>query len=468
MKWNDLVAGFQAAGYEGREDDLASVKSWLRAEGRSDRTVLAGEQELVLDELFATRSGKPFDATSVAKQAELQAQVDDRVRRALDELAPKPTETKARRPDISGGKVCLVDDPKGGYRAPGEFYLDVVRAGLKGHDHAPSDRLVNWQKATLTTYGSEAVGADGGFAVPTEFRENITRLVNAEDSLFGRADQLPIETASIAIPDDETTPWGAAGPQAYWEGEADAYAQSKPSLKLKEYRLRKLTALIPVTEELLEDATAMGAYINQVAPERIRWAADEAMIRGTGAGQPLGFMNSGSFIEQAKVTSQTGDTVSGVNIIEMYSRMFGPYRQGAIWIYHQDIEPFLFRLSTEGISATGAAATGFGFPLFNPPGSSQNVGPYPTILGRPAIATQHCATLGDLGDIMFISPQQYRFVMKAGGIQAATSMHLWFDQDTTAFKFRMRADGAPKLSTTISPRSGSTTMSAFVGLAART
>ncbi len=105
MKWNDLVAGFQAAGYEGREDDLDGVKSWLRAEGRSDRTVLAGDRELNLDELFATRSGKPFDATGVAKQAELQAQVDERVRRALDELQPKQTETKARRPDISGGKV---------------------------------------------------------------------------------------------------------------------------------------------------------------------------------------------------------------------------------------------------------------------------------------------------------------------------------------------------------------------------
>jgi len=58
--------------------------------------------------------------------------------------------------------------------------------------------------------------------------------------------------------------------------------------------------------------------------------------------------------------------------------------------------------------------------------------------------------------------------MKAGGIQAATSMHLWFDQDTTAFKFRMRADGAPKLSSPIDPRTGSNTMSAFVGLAART
>jgi HK97 family phage major capsid protein len=468
ITWGRLVESFQAAGYDGKADDLAAVKLWLEAEGRDTDTVQVGDDVLNLADLHATREGKPFDASAVAEKAERDAEVDERVRKALDQLGLADRDTKAgRRPDVSVGKDRLVDDPKGGYDHAGQFFMDVVKAGTRGTDKLPSERLHRWQKASLSTFGSEATGADGGFAVPTEFRENITRLVQSEDSLFSRADQLPISTASIALPDDETTPWGTNGPAAYWEGEADAMAQSKPNLKLKEYRLRKLTALVPVTEELLEDATAMGAYVNQVAPERIRWKADEAMIRGNGSGQPLGFLNSPSLITQAAEGSQTADTLSGVNVINMYSRMFAPYRQGGVWLYHQDVEPYLFRLSTEGVAGDGTDATGFGFPLFSPPGSNRNSGPYPTILGRPAIATQHAATLGDVGDIMFIAPQQYRFVMRSGGIQAATSMHLWFDQDATAFKFRMRADGAPKLSSTISPRTGTNTMSAFVALAAR-
>lgn len=468
MTWGRLVESFQAAGYTGKADDLAAVKDWLEAEGRSRDSVLVGDQELSVDDLHATREGKPFDATGAAKALEEDERVDERVRKALDQLGLGDRQEKAgRRPDVSVGKDRLVDDPRGGYDHAGEFYADVVKAGMRGTDKMPSDTLVRWQKAALSTFGSEASGADGGFAVPTEFREGITRLVETEDSLFSRADQLPISTASIALPDDETTPWGTNGPVAYWEGEADAMAQSKPNLKLKEYRLRKLTTLVPVTEELLEDATALGSYVNQVAPARIRWKADEAMFRGTGAGQPLGFMNSPSLITVAKESAQEADSLSGVNIIKMYSRMFAPYRQGGLWLYHQDVEPYLFRLSTEGVDAAGADATGFGFPLFSPPGTNRNSGPYPTILGRPAIATQHSATLGELGDIVFIAPQQYRFVMRAGGIQSATSMHLWFDQDTTAFKFRMRADGAPKLSSPISPRTGSNTMSAFVALAER-
>ena len=471
IRWNDLVQSFKAAGYTGGADDLASVKNWLAAEGRDTETVVAGDDTLVLSELHALRDGKPFDASGVAAKAKLDAQVDDRVKRALaafsDLNGHAGQDNAVSRPDVTVGKARLTDDPLGGYNHAGEYLQDVVKAGTRGSDKMPSERLQTWQKAALATYGQEASGADGGFAVPTEMRESITKLVASEDSLFSRADTLPITKASIALPDDETTDWGTTGPQAYWEGEADAKEQSKPSLKLKEYRLRKVTALVPMTEELLEDGPAMASYVNSVAPGRLRWKLDEAMIRGTGAGQPLGFLNSPSLITAAAVGSQTADTISGVNIIDMYSRVFGPYRQGMVWLYHQDVEPYLFRLSSEGVAGDGTDATGFGFPLFSPPGSNRNSGPYGTILGRPAIPTQHAATIGDVGDIMAVCPNEYQFVMRAGGVQAATSMHLWFDQDTTAFKFRMRADGAPKLSAAIAPRSGSNTMSAFVALAAR-
>jgi hypothetical protein len=57
--------------------------------------------------------------------------------------------------------------------------------------------------------------------------------------------------------------------------------------------------------------------------------------------------------------------------------------------------------------------------------------------------------------------------LKSGGVESSSSMHLWFDQDSVAFKFRMRLDGQPELDTTIASRSGSNTMSAFVITAVR-
>jgi hypothetical protein len=48
----------------------------------------------------------------------------------------------------------------------------------------PDQRLI--QNASLSTYGTEAVGADGGFAVPPEWRSEIMGMVDAEDSLLSR------------------------------------------------------------------------------------------------------------------------------------------------------------------------------------------------------------------------------------------------------------------------------------------
>ena len=64
---------------------------------------------------------------------------------------------------------------------------------------------------------------------------------------------------------------------------------------------------------------------------------------------------------------------------------------------------------------------------------------------------------------------QYVCAIKSGGIESATSMHLWFDQDVMAFKFRMRIDGQPWMSSTITSRDSTATnsMSAFIIAAAR-
>jgi HK97 family phage major capsid protein len=471
--WQHLMKALASQGYEGPQDDLSAVKSFLSAEGMDTEKVEAGEKTFSIDDLFRNRAGKPLDVSKAVDDAEFERRVSEQVEQRLDAFSKATgfkcdgeTDGKAAVHDVKVGKMRLVDDPKGGFKHAGEFYAAVVKAGTR--DVGAPQELEQWQKASLSTYGSEGVGADGGFAVPAEFRETITSLVESNESLMGRCDQLPISTASISLPDDETTPWGSSGIRAYWENESGAYTQSKPSLKSKDFRLRKLTTLVPLTEELLEDAVALGSYVEQNAPDRINWEVDEAIVRGTGAGQPLGFLSSGAVIEVAKEGSQTDNTISGPNVIKMYSRMFSRYRGDAIWIVSHDAESELLKLSHTGTDASGDEATGWGFRLYSPPGQTVNGATYGTLMGRPVLVSEHADELGQVGDIMLVSMSQYRCVMRAGGIQAAQSMHLWFDQDAVAMKFRMRVDGAPKLSTTISPRSGSNTLSAFVTLAART
>mgnify|MGYP004452798569 FL=1 len=149
----------------------------------------------------------------------------------------------------------------------------------------------------------------------------------------------------------------------------------------------------------------------------------------------------------------------------MWQRLYGPWRTNAVWMVNQDVESELYRLTLLGRTGTGASTTNFGAFLYIPPGGMSG-SPFGTLMGRPVIPTQHCSELGTVGDINLCAWDQYVTATR-GGLESQTSIHLWFDQDAVAFKFRMRVDGQPWANSVISPRAGSNTMSAFITLATR-
>ncbi len=324
--------------------------------------------------------------------------------------------------------------------------------------------------ANATTFGSEGTGADGGFAVPPDFRTSIMETILGEDSILSRCDQITCSGNTFTQPVDETTPWQTTGGiQALWDGEATAANQSKPQLTERVVKLHKLRALVPMTEELLEDASAMDSYLRKKAPEKISFKMNFALVQGTGAGMPLGVLNSPAKIAVAKNGGQVNNTLVATNIQKMYNRMYGPLRSRAVWLVNQEVEPELYKMSLPGTDNTGTAVTTWGVWGANylPPGSLSST-PYATLMGRPIIPTQACNQLGFEGDIIFADFNEYLALLKSGpNPRLDISMHLWFDQDLTAFKFVLRAGGVPWWSAPAQPRAGSNTYSPFITLADR-
>jgi HK97 family phage major capsid protein len=352
-----------------------------------------------------------------------------------------------------GNPEPLIDqDPRRGFASFGEFAADV-RAASRKANRVVSERLM---AAAPTTAANEAVGEDGGYTVPPEFREEIMAAVGAEESLFARTDQIPITRNSLKMPVDEVSSWDTTnGIQAYWEDELDLLAQSKPKLKEAEFTARKITALVPVSSELLEDSTAIDAFLRRKAPEKIGFKVDLGIVRGTGVGQPLGILQSGALISVAKEGGQSADTVVRANIDKMFMRMPANRRRNAVWIINQDIEAQLQSLQFTGTESP--------LPVFLPAGGYSQQ-PFDTLKGRPVLYHQAASTLGDQGDIILADLSQYGTVVKRGGIKVDVSMHLYFDADALAYRFILRIGGHPYLSAPIAARAGSNTLSPFVTL----
>jgi HK97 family phage major capsid protein len=252
----------------------------------------------------------------------------------------------------------------------------------------------------------------------------------------------------------------SGGIVGYWKAEAAAGVATKPKFREIELNLKKLIGLCYATDELLADAAALEAFIRQAFVAEFGFLLDDAIINGTGAGQPLGILNSGCLVSVAKEAGQTAATVIAENIMNMRSRLFASSRANSVWLINQNIEPQLHSMSL-------SVGTG-GVPVYMPAGGLSNL-PYDTLYGRPVLPIEQCATLGTVGDIILADLTNGYILADKGGIQSDVSIHVQFLYDESVFRFIMRVDGQPVRASALTPYKGgaSYTQSHFVALATR-
>lgn len=349
--------------------------------------------------------------------------------------------------------------PAKAFKTFGEQLVAVVRASKSdGRDMDP--RLLQ----AVATGLNESAPSDGGFLVQKEFSSELLQRTYDSGQIASRVRRIPIGANANgvrinAIDEDsrvDGSRWG--GIQAYWINEADLKVASKPKFRQIEIQLQKLVGLCYATDELLQDAAALEAVIQQAFPQEITFKVEDAIINGTGSGQPLGIMNSGAVLSVAKDTSDTTPTVSTPDVLNMWSRLWTRSRMSAVWFINPDVEPKLYPLTLGSGTAVQL--------LYFPPGTANNSGQYGKLLGRDVIPTEHNATLGTPGDILLADMGEYIMADK-GAPQAASSIHVRFLNDETTFRFVYRVDGQPTWKKPLTPKNGSSTLSPFVALATR-
>lgn len=367
------------------------------------------------------------------------------------------------------------------FKSTGEFLQVVARGGDErllplrstnpvdegGYDmvKAVGIKAIGDLRAVKAVSGlSEGVPSAGGFLVGTDMAPGLLSRTYDVGQLLQRVDMVGISANSNSMTfnaEDETSRADGSrrgGIRAYWAAEATEKEATKPKFRQMELKLNKVIALCYATDELLADAAALGSWISTAFPEELSFVIEDAIINGTGAGMPLGILNSGSLVSVAIESGQAITTIVAENVIKMWSRMWSRSRRNAVWLINQDIEPQLYTLNIPHGTA--------GQLVYMPPGGLSAT-PYATILGRPVLAIEYAPTLGQVGDIILADLSQYQMINK-GGIEAASSIHVRFIYDETCFRFVYRIDGQSKWDSTLTPKSGSSnTLSPFVVLAVR-
>jgi HK97 family phage major capsid protein len=413
-----------------------------------------------------------LQATAIAEA--LLPQVDERIQARMDrqvaEMQRQSIDAWARDVGLVGpdGSLTLTQptpppvDPRAAARpfaSFGEQLQSIITASRPGG--IVDSRLSQIAAATGL---SEGVASDGGFLLQDTFSSEIWRRENDTGQVYNRiTKRYPLggNSTSIKLPAiDETSRangsrWG--GIQAYWVPEAGTFTPSQPSLARIALELHKLTVLAYATAEQLADTPLIEGLLSDAFAEEFGFNLDDKCIRGNGVGEPLGILNAASTISVAKETGQAANTFVYENALAMWTRLYARSRSNAVWFINQDVETQLYRMSL-------AIGTG-GVPVFLPAGGASG-SQYSSLFGRPIIPIEQCSTLGTVGDVILADMSQFWAIDK-GGPNYASSIHVQFLTEETAFRGSLRVDYRPMWLSALTPANGTTTVSPFITLATR-
>lgn len=429
----------------------------MKQEIKDIRTELAAE----IDKGMEMAKNRATTLESIKAQSD---KVDDlQIREALLTQALNTAEGKENPPQSK--KL----GQNGGFRSLGEFASAVHNAcTLNG---TVDSRLVR----NDASGANETTGADGGYLVPPDYAAGVIDLIQEQSILMPQARRVTIagnrliEAYLVESKRDDGHRHG--GVLAYWKGEAQQYKASKPTFGERTTQLDKLTAICPVTEELLMDEPAIESTLDTKVAQEFAWKADAAIFSGSGSGSmPLGMVvptTNTALVTVDKESGQAAGTVNVQNVLKMWNRMPAQCRANAKWYINQDLELQLMQLmmGTDTVATSDSGVTvSFGGPLWLPAGAYGNENG--KLLGRDVIPLEQAAAVGSVGDITFLDATQYLIVERAG-INKQTSMHMYFDTDEVAFKFSWRVGGRPDWMTTITGANSTIARSPYVALAVR-
>ena len=189
---------------------------------------------------------------------------------------------------------------------------------------------------------SEGTDADGGYLVPEEFERQIVTTLDEANVIRS--------LAKVIITNSERKiPVASSHSVAQWTPENESYQESNPTFEQKQIDAYKLTDLIRISQELLQDsAFNLETYIADQFARAFGIAEEQAFCVGTGVDQPTGiFTDKGGSLG---ITAASANTVTVDELISLVYALKSPYRRNAKFLMN-DATVSLIRKLKDGNGA---------------------------------------------------------------------------------------------------------------------
>lgn len=280
------------------------------------RATLINESRTILD------AADPVKGLSGEEQQKYDRIEADIV--GLDNLIKAEERTAAREAEMRGSQGTIANR-----QAPAS--QSEARTGTASDEY----RAAHWKhfrhgKAALheSEYRALSIGTDsaGGYTAPDEFERKLIMALEVENVMRSLA------TVITTSSGDRQIPVASAHGAASWTGEGAAFSESDETFGQVLLGAHKLTRIIKVSEELLNDsAFNLETYLSNEYGRSFGAAEEAGFVNGDGSAKPTGLVGAA----QVGVTATTGAATSVTSdyLIDLYHSLKRPYRRNATWMF---------------------------------------------------------------------------------------------------------------------------------------
>lgn len=413
---------------------------------------------------------EPTQEKTNMEKEELKAMLDEQ-KAALVDVVKAEAATAAKEavdevikslPEVQKGvaQVEVTRDPADvPFKSIGENLRAIADLARNGNTHPRMRALKALDMEGKAALGSnETIPSQGEFLLDPTLTSVFLKPIH-EAGVFSRdVSRMPVNPNSnygwINGIDETSRATGSrwGGVRGYHKSEVETMTASQPKFRRINWELHETYVLQYATDDLLRDTNMLNAIIAQSAAEELDFLVNDDILNGIGGDRPVGVMASGALIGIARAA--TG-AIAHTDIVNMWQRLSPRSKSRAKWYINSDVAPQLNQLYFAGTTSVLSPYIGY------------SVDGVMQIMGRPVVETEFNASLGTQGDILLADMGEYLFWEK-GGIEAASSIHVQFLTNQTAFRFIYRYDGQTALASAITPYKGTNTQSPFVSLLSTT